>query len=370
MIIRLRRASLKACASSSLPAAASRTHIRSSARRRPRPRGRSANSLEQQEDCGRQGDRAEDRRETHAEGHALLPLVAIEIESRGEVSEKPLMIFRDRAALRVVERHHTVLLKDGELRIECADTIQAGLRCLEVHHGNCMDNLASDLEALLEGALTVEDFRSRYQSGPTSTVVDAIRGNLEHYLADADIRASDPEYRTMQNGELLNLIGLLREDAPIVELRRVNFLGRASREREESLADAGVSPKTVDFLKQLGHDAIEECERANRGAPITLIEVTTAAAFLTFARTPADIVLLEVGVGGLLDSTNVIRHPAVIAITPVSLDHQDEIGDTVTAIAGEKAGIIKSGAPAVIAPQPPDAAAVIEACAAAVSAPL
>jgi hypothetical protein len=90
-----------------------------------------------------------------------------------------------------------------------------------------MDNLAPDLEALLEGALTVEDFRSRYQSRPTSTVVDAIRGNLEHYLADADIRARDPRYRTMQNGELLKLIGLLREDAPIVELRRVNFLGRA-----------------------------------------------------------------------------------------------------------------------------------------------
>jgi hypothetical protein len=60
-------------------------------------------------------------------------------------------------------------------------------------------------------------------------------GNLEHYLADSDIRARDPEYRAMQNGQLLKLIGLLREGAPIVELRRVNFLGRAYPEREESL---------------------------------------------------------------------------------------------------------------------------------------
>jgi hypothetical protein len=90
-----------------------------------------------------------------------------------------------------------------------------------------MKNLASDLEALLKGALTAEDFRSRYQSSPTSAVIDAIWGNLEHYLADADIRARDPEYRAMQNGEMLKLIGLVREDAPIVELRRVNFLGRA-----------------------------------------------------------------------------------------------------------------------------------------------
>ena len=90
-----------------------------------------------------------------------------------------------------------------------------------------MDNLASDLEALFEGALTAEDLRSRNQSGLTSTVVDTIWGNLEHHLADSDLRARDPEYRAMQNGELLKLIRLLRDDAAIVQLRRVNFLGRA-----------------------------------------------------------------------------------------------------------------------------------------------
>ena len=83
---------------------------------------------------------------------------------------------------------------------------------------------------------------------------------------------------------------------------------------------------------------LEECERANGDAPITFFEITTAAAFLAFARTPADIVLLEVGLGGRLDATNVVRHPAVTAIAPVSLDHQAFLGDTVAAIAGEKAG--------------------------------
>jgi dihydrofolate synthase / folylpolyglutamate synthase len=115
---------------------------------------------------------------------------------------------------------------------------------------------------------------------------------------------------------------------------------------------------------------LEECERANRDAPITFFEITTAAAFLAFARTPADIVLLEVGLGGRLDATNVVRRPAVTAITPVSLDHQAFLGDTVAAIAGEKAGILKPGVTAVIAPQPREAAGVIEVRAEAVSAPL
>jgi len=117
-------------------------------------------------------------------------------------------------------------------------------------------------------------------------------------------------------------------------------------------------------------DVLEECERANGGAPITFFEITTAAAFLAFSRTQADIVLLETGLGGRLDATNVICRPAVTAITPISLDHQSFLGDTVPAIAGEKAGILKPGVPAVIGPQPEDAAAVIEARAAAIGASL
>jgi dihydrofolate synthase / folylpolyglutamate synthase len=117
-------------------------------------------------------------------------------------------------------------------------------------------------------------------------------------------------------------------------------------------------------------ELLEECERANRGTPITYFEITTAAAFLAFVRTPADIVLLETGLGGRLDATNVIPHPAVTAITPISLDHQSFLGDTIAAIAGEKAGILKPGSPAIIGPQPPEAAAVFAARAAAVAAPL
>src|SRR5579875_2736451 len=90
---------------------------------------------------------------------------------------------------------------------------------------------------------------------------------------------------------------------------------------------------------------LEECERANGAAPITFFEITTAAAFLAFARTPADIVLLETGLGGRLDATNLVRRPAATAITPISLDHQAFLGPTIAAIAGEKAGILKPGAP-------------------------
>jgi dihydrofolate synthase/folylpolyglutamate synthase len=116
--------------------------------------------------------------------------------------------------------------------------------------------------------------------------------------------------------------------------------------------------------------ALDECEHANAGAPITFFEITTAAAFLAFSRVPADIVLLETGLGGRLDATNVIRHPAVTAITPISLDHQAFLGDTIGAIASEKAGILKPGSPAIIGPQPDEAEAVIEARALAIDARL
>jgi dihydrofolate synthase/folylpolyglutamate synthase len=115
---------------------------------------------------------------------------------------------------------------------------------------------------------------------------------------------------------------------------------------------------------------LEECERANCGTPITYFEITTAAALLAFARIPADIVLLETGLGGRLDATNVVSSPAVTAITPISLDHQAFLGDTIAAIAGEKAGILKPSVPAVLGPQPEEAEAIIEARADALGAPL
>ena len=101
---------------------------------------------------------------------------------------------------------------------------------------------------------------------------------------------------------------------------------------------------------------LEDCEVANAGQPITFFEVTTVAAFLAFAREPADVVLLETGLGGRLDATNVVDRPAVTAITRISYDHRQFLGDTLDAIAGEKAGIFKPGVPAVLAPQPQEAA--------------
>lgn len=97
--------------------------------------------------------------------------------------------------------------------------------------------------------------------------------------------------------------------------------------------------------------ALEECERVNAGQPITFFEITTAAAFLAFSRTPADIVLLETGLGGRLDATNVIAAPRLTCITPVALDHQHFLGDTLEAIMGEKAGILKPGVTCVAAQQ-------------------
>ena len=115
---------------------------------------------------------------------------------------------------------------------------------------------------------------------------------------------------------------------------------------------------------------LDECVTANGSDPITFFEITTCAAFLAFSRTPADWTLLEVGLGGRLDATNVIETPRLTIITPVSLDHQQYLGDTVTAIAGEKAGILKRLVPCVVGPQSEDGLAAIEARAARLGAPL
>lgn len=98
-------------------------------------------------------------------------------------------------------------------------------------------------------------------------------------------------------------------------------------------------------------DLLERVEHAAGGDPITYFEVTTAAALLAFSEVPADLCLLEVGLGGRLDATNVVEKPAAVGITPVSLDHQQFLGESLPEIAGEKAGIIKPGCPLVIGPQ-------------------
>ncbi|MGE3281490.1 MAG: folylpolyglutamate synthase/dihydrofolate synthase family protein, partial [Alphaproteobacteria bacterium] len=174
---------------------------------------------------------------------------------------------------------------------------------------------------------------------------------------------------------------------PVVHVAGTNGKGSTVATMRACLEAAGyrvhvyTSPHLVRFHERIrlageliDEDALlavlDECERANRGDPITFFEITTAAAFLVFARIPADIVLLETGLGGRLDATNVIRRPAATAITPISLDHQAFLGDTIAAIAGEKAGILKPGAPAIIGPQPDEAEAVIETRAIAIGTPL
>jgi dihydrofolate synthase/folylpolyglutamate synthase len=115
---------------------------------------------------------------------------------------------------------------------------------------------------------------------------------------------------------------------------------------------------------------LDECEAANGGEPITYFEITTCAALLAFSRVPADWTLLETGLGGRLDATNVIDSPALTVITPVSMDHEQYLGDTLGRIAFEKAGILKRGSPCIVGPQSEEALEVIEAQAARVGAPL
>lgn len=156
---------------------------------------------------------------------------------------------------------------------------------------------------------------------------------------------------------------------------------RAGLEGAGLTAHAYTSPHLARFHERIriAGDLIDEdhlsrtldtCLAANGPDPITYFEITTAAAFLAFSQTPADYTLLEVGLGGRLDATNVIDQPALTIITPVDLDHQQFLGDTLTAIAGEKAGIIKRGVPVIVGPQQDEALEVIEAKAARLGAPL
>ena len=117
-------------------------------------------------------------------------------------------------------------------------------------------------------------------------------------------------------------------------------------------------------------EILDECYLANGDTPITYFEITTCAALLAFARTSADYTLLEVGLGGRLDATNVIETPKLTIVTPISKDHEQFLGDTVAKIAGEKAGIIKRGVPCIVGPQPDEALEVIEDTARRLGAPL
>ncbi|OUI98072.1 folylpolyglutamate synthase [Acetobacter sp. DsW_54] len=115
---------------------------------------------------------------------------------------------------------------------------------------------------------------------------------------------------------------------------------------------------------------LEEIERINNGAPITVFEVLTAAGFMLFARHPAELAIIEVGLGGRYDATNVLEHPAACIVTSISRDHEAFLGDSLAAIAGEKAGIFKPGVPAVTGCQPDEVMQVLQEQAQAVGAVL
>ncbi|MBV9542536.1 MAG: bifunctional folylpolyglutamate synthase/dihydrofolate synthase [Alphaproteobacteria bacterium] len=137
---------------------------------------------------------------------------------------------------------------------------------------------------------------------------------------------------------------------------------RAMLEAQGLRVHMHISPHLVRFHERIriaGHEisedelvaTLEEVERVNAGAPITYFEITDAAMFLAFSRHPADALVLEVGLGGKYDATNVIPNPAMTVIQPIGLDHQDFFGSDIRNIAAEKAGIIKQGVPVVVGPQ-------------------
>jgi len=174
---------------------------------------------------------------------------------------------------------------------------------------------------------------------------------------------------------------------PVVHIAGTNGKGstlatiRAGLEATGARVHAYTSPHLARFHERIriAGDLIDEdhlarvldrCEAANGGAPITYFEITTCAALLAMAEAPADWCLIEVGLGGRLDATNVVARPRLTVITPVDLDHQQYLGETVPEIAFEKAGILKRGTPCVVAPQSDAAREVIEDRAARTGAPL
>ena len=198
-------------------------------------------------------------------------------------------------------------------------------------------------------------------------LIDLSLGRTEDILA----RLGDPQNRL----------------PPVIHVAGTNGKGstvafmRAIAEAAGLRVHAYTSPHLVRFHERIvlngvpvAEDALlallEECEAANAGRPITFFEITTAAAFLAFSRVPADLVLLETGLGGRFDSTNVLARPAATAITPVSMDHMQFLGDTIGEIAFEKAGILKPGVPCVVGPQAAEALEVIRRRADEIGAPL
>ncbi|MBY0613651.1 MAG: bifunctional folylpolyglutamate synthase/dihydrofolate synthase [Beijerinckiaceae bacterium] len=215
------------------------------------------------------------------------------------------------------------------------------------------------------------------------------RSRSEAYLAR--FLALHPKLIDLKLDRTLALLGKLGDPhlalPPVIHVAGTNGKGstiaflRAMLEADGKAVHVYTSPHLVSFNERIRLagtlvdedrllDAFERCEAANAGAPITVFEITTVAALLLFSEAPADYLMLEVGLGGRYDATNVIETPLASVITPVSIDHQEYLGDTIEQIAFEKAGIIKRGASVIVASQSDAARAVIEREAARMRAPI
>lgn len=196
----------------------------------------------------------------------------------------------------------------------------------------------------------------------------------------ARLHGLHPRLIDLSLDRLLDLLARLdhpeRRLPPVIHVAGTNGKGstcafiRAMSEAAGQRVHVYTSPHLVRFNERIRiagelvsddalAEALEHIERVNDGAPITVFEVITAVAFHLFARTPANVCVLEVGLGGRGDATNVIDRPAACAITSISLDHRELLGDTLEIIAGEKAGIMKPGVPVALGEQPPEVMRVL-----------
>lgn len=188
-------------------------------------------------------------------------------------------------------------------------------------------------------------------------VIDLSLGRIERLLADL----GSPQLRVPP---VIHVAGTNGKGSTIAMMRAV-------LEASGYKVHTYTSPHLVSFTERIRlcgslidatllAELITHVEHVNGDAPITFFEITTAAAYQAFAQIPADVLLLETGLGGRLDATNVIAQPAATVLTPIAMDHMSYLGETMPQIAGEKAAIMKTGAPCVSAVQSPEAAAVIE----------